>query len=249
MGYKKAIALITRKPEQKWLEFLNGFSIYDIFIVIDDNNENYSEKYHLNYPKINFIQIQNEDCEKNGFVGSSVATKLPPIMAWDKAMYYFSHIETAYDHIWFFEDDVFFFSETTLIRMDEKYEKCDLLTRSHTIKYENNLEGWWHWNQVAGNINLPWAYSLICICRISNILLEKVSEYANKNKKIFFIEALLNTLAIHNNLNVGTPPQLITVVQGDISPIEVNKDKMFFVFHPYKDINKHQEMRNNLLYI
>lgn len=244
---KKAVALITRKPLQKWIDFLNGFSCYDIFIIIDDNTENYSDKYRDNYEKINFIQVENEECAKNGFIGSSVATKLPPIMAWDKAMYYFSHIETNYDQIWFFEDDVFFFSETTLLRMDEKYEKCNLLTRSHTIKYENNLEGWWHWNQVAGNIDLPWAYSLICICRVSNILLQKVREYANNHGKIFFIEAILNTLAIHNNLDVGTPPQLITVVQGDISPIEVNKDKMFFVFHPYKDIDKHQELRNKLL--
>ena len=71
--------------------------------------------------------------------GSSTATKLPPIMSWDKAMFFFSHVETSYENIWFFEDDVFFFSETTLVKMDEKYPFCDLLTRSHTIKYENKV--------------------------------------------------------------------------------------------------------------
>lgn len=243
----RAVALITRKPTIIWLDFLYPFITYDVFIIIDDNSENYSEKYSDKYPKIKFIQINNDECQQNGFVGSSVATGLPPIMAWDKALYYFSHIETSYSDIWFFEDDVFFFSETCLLKIDEKYPDCDLLTRSHTIKYEKNLEGWWHWNQCLGKIELPWAYSLICICRVSTKLLQKVREYANSNGKIFFVEAIMNTLAIHNHMTVGTPPQFITVVQGDIPPIEVTKDKMYFVYHPYKNIEQHYRLRNYLL--
>lgn len=246
---KSAVVLITRKPNIIWLDFLVTFQHYDIFIMIDDNNENYNEKYGSLYPNIRFIQINNEECAQNGFIGSSTATKLPPVMSWDKAMYYFSHIEMQYENMWFFEDDVFLFSEAVLLKIDEKYKNCHLLTRSHTIKYENNLEGWWHWNQVMSNIDLPWAYSLICICRVSSTLLEKVRDYANNKKHIFFIEALLNTLAIHHNLDVGTPPQFITVVQGDIPPIEITHDKMFSVFHPYKIVEKHPEIRNYLLNI
>lgn len=242
-----AVVLITRKPNIVWLDFLKSFTRYDIYIMIDDNSEDYKKIYQEQYPTIHFIQIDNDECQRNGFVGSSTATKLPPVMSWDKAMYYFSHLETRYEHMWFFEDDVFLFSEFTLLKIDEKYKNCDLLTRSHTIKYENNMEGWWHWNQVLGKIDLPWAYSLICICRVSALLLVKVREYANSRKTIFFIEALLNTLAIHNNLAVGTPPQFITVVQGDIPPIEVTQDKMFYVFHPYKAVENHPELRKLLM--
>jgi len=242
-----AVVLITRKPNIIWLDFLKTFTHYDVFIMIDDNSENYTEIYKELYPTIQFIQIENAECEHNGFIGSSTATKLPPVMSWDKAIYYFSHIETKYENVWFMEDDVFLFSEATLIKIDDQYKKCDLLTRSHTIKYEYNMEGWWHWNQVINKIELPWAYSLICICRVSSALLKQVRKYANEKKTIFFIEALLNTLAIHNNLAVCTPPQFITVVQGDIPPIAVTHDKMFYVFHPYKAVENHPEMRNFLL--
>ena len=244
-----AVVLITRLPTDTWANFLNSIDKYDVYIMIDDNSVNYADTFGLKYPKINFIQIVNQECSDNGFIGSSTATKLPPVMAWDKALYYFSQINSSYDHIWCFEDDVFIFSEATLLRIDEKYEKCHLLTRSHTIKYENNMEGWWHWNQVLGQIELPWAYSLICICRMSREMLLCVREYANKHRRIFFIEALLNTLAIHNHLDVGTPPQFITVVQGDIPPIEITHDKMFYVYHPYKKIENHPDMRNYLLNI
>jgi hypothetical protein len=180
-----AVVLITRTPNIVWLNFLKSFTHYDIYIMIDDNSKDYKKIYQEQYPTIHFIQIDNDECQRNGFVGSSTATKLPPVMSWDKAMYYFSHLETRYEHMWFFEDDVFLFSESTLLKIDEKYKNCDLLTRSHTIKYENNMEGWWHWNQVLGKIDLPWAYSLICICRVSALLLTKVREYANTRKFIF----------------------------------------------------------------
>jgi len=244
---KKAVALITRKPHTNWLDFLNEFTKYDVFVIIDDNSENYLLNYVYKYPKIKFIQINDRECCDNGFVGSSTATNLPAIISWDKALYFFSHCETSYSNIWFFEDDVFFLSEETLINMDKAYPFCELLTRSHTIKNENNFDGWWHWFQISGKISLPWAYSLICMCRVSYSLLQKVRKYANENKHIFFVESILNTLALHNGMNVGCPPELYPIVQGDISPNEIKKENMWYVFHPYKNIDIHPDMRIKLL--
>ena len=167
-------------------------------------------------------------------------------MVWDKAMYYFSHENTKYEHIWYFEDDVFLFSEEILSKIDNEFESSDLLTRNHSIKNEYDTFGWWHWNQVMGKIDLPWAHSLICICRISNRLLGKVREYANVNKRTFFIESILNTLAIHNDFIIGTPIEFDTVVQGDMLGLEITPNKKMCVFHPYKDLDKQSEIREYL---
>lgn len=84
-----AVVLITRTPNIVWLNFLKSFTHYDIYIMIDDNSKDYKKIYQEQYPTIHFIQIDNDECQRNGFVGSSTATKLPPVMSWDKAMYYF----------------------------------------------------------------------------------------------------------------------------------------------------------------
>lgn len=68
----KAICLITFEPNKIYLDFLNKFDIYDIYIIIDDNN-NYNE-IKLQYPKINFIQIKNEHCLNSGFMNTSYIT-------------------------------------------------------------------------------------------------------------------------------------------------------------------------------
>ena len=41
-----AIVLLTRLPHEIWLDFLEGFNNYDIYIAIDDNSQNYSNLYH-----------------------------------------------------------------------------------------------------------------------------------------------------------------------------------------------------------
>ena len=52
-------------------------------------------------------------------------------------------------------------------------------------------------------IDLPWACSLIPICRLSAALLKKIREYANTRGHLFFIEAMFNTLAEQNNMLIG----------------------------------------------
>jgi hypothetical protein len=111
-------------------------------MIIDDNSIDYKQNY-LNYKNIKFIQILNEDCDKNGFIDMNFIIN-KQISGWDKAIYYFSMINTEYKNIWFLEDDVFLYDENTLINIDKKYIDGDLLSFSiHENK--NGNKDWWHW--------------------------------------------------------------------------------------------------------
>lgn len=248
---RRAIALLTRKPNSKWLDFLYHFKNYDIFVVIDDNTENYKKLYDVLYPKINFIQIKNEECVAHGFIDSSSATLLPRIVAWDKALLFFSTKCLDYDQIWFIEEDVFILSENVLLELDNEFREHDILSKNHNVKTEDKVLDW-HWKHVNGKISLPWACSLIPICRLSSVLLKKIREYANTRGHLFFIEAMFNTLAEQNNLLIGGKDtggkmekfRLIDHM-GDSERL-INDENKMYLFHPIKDISRHQIIRERI---
>ena len=252
---KTAVALLTRKPDVQWLDFLNKFQHYDVYVVIDEspNLENYDKIYGEIYPDIKFIQISKNDCLFNGFVDSSTATKLPRIVAWDKALYFFSRHCTHYENVWFFEEDVFLYSEDVLLKLDEEFPEEDLLSKNHNIKNEDEILDW-HWKHVKGNVELPWACSLVCVCRLSKLLLLRISEYAKKKGGLFFIEAMFNTLAEQNHLRIGgrVPGGNGKIEQfklidhmGDSEQL-IHFDNKMYLFHPIKDVSKHQKIRDKL---
>ena len=252
MVKQTAIALLCRKPNNLWLDFLCKFENYDIFLIIDDNSEKYSIEYSDTYPNIHFIQIDNIECYKYGFTYSSSATLLPDILAWDKGLFFFSHICKTYENIWFIEDDIFLFSENVLTELDTEFPNYDLLSKNHNVKNDDTVLDW-HWKHVYGNISLPWACSLIPICRMSKLLLEKISEYANTRGKLFFIEAMFNTIAEQNNLKIGAKENNSSMEKfklidhrGDCSPLITDKTKMY-LFHPIKDFRQHKIIRNKIL--
>jgi hypothetical protein len=243
---EKAVVLISKNQNIIWANFLNSFTLYDVYIVIDDESINDKEILKKQYPNCNFIHINSEECRDSGYFNSSIATGLPPVISWDKAIYYFADkCDVIYDYIWFFEDDVFFRDETILERIDCKYEYMDLLTQSHTIKNENNTDGWWHWRHALDNHPLPCAYSLICICRLSKYMLEEIRVYVEKHKKMFFIEAFFNTIALHNNMCIACPNEFKHITQGDfpLKPELVCKENRNMIFHPVKNMDKQFKWR------
>lgn len=249
--FKNAVALLTRKPDEQWLSFLSKFTNYDIYIIIDDNVENYDKIYGKDYPDIYFIQIGKDDCLFNGFIDSSTATNLPRIVAWDKALYFFSNHCKKYNNVWFFEEDVFLYSENVLLELDAEFPEEDLLSKNHNIKQEDEVLDW-HWKHVYGRIELPWACSLVSVCRLSTLLLKKIGEYAKQHSRLFFIEAMFNTIAEHNHMRIGGR------VPGGNGKLEkfkfidhmgdseklINNDNKHYLFHPIKDISKHQKIRD-----
>jgi len=62
-----AIALLCRYPDNIWLNFLENFSKYDIYIIIDENKNDYDELYKQINHKLNIIQIDDNYCIQNGF--------------------------------------------------------------------------------------------------------------------------------------------------------------------------------------
>jgi hypothetical protein len=239
---KIAISLLTIEPNKIWLDFLLTFkNNYDIFIFIDNNNIDIN-LFKNNYPSLNFIQIDNNESIKNGYSNSSYNIKRDPI-SWDKALYYFTLINKKYKYVWFVEDDVFINSVNNIINLDKKYNNSDLIVRSNNINPDGKSSSWNHWDQVNNTLELPWSMSMVCICRLSDKLLNKIYDFTKKNGKLNFIEFLFNTIALHNNYIISNPTEFEPIVyryNWDINNIDNN-----LLYHPIKNINDHKYIRDN----
>ena len=241
---KNCVCLICHKPNDIWFEFLSTFTKYDVYIVIDDNAKDY-KKHYEKYININIIQVQNEECIKTGFMNTCYITIRKNVTGWSKALYYFSEINTEYDQVWFFEDDVFFYNEVSLTNIDSKYMKSDLLSSC----YGENATGdksYGHWKKIDINFSPPYYGAMICSVRTSKDLLSKIKDYANKHKTLFFSEALFPTICKHYNLQYDTPNELINIVyRRDYKDRDINK---FNLYHPVKNMptqKRYREMLNN----
>ena len=226
------ICLITRKPSKILLDFLNNFKYYDIYMMIDDNNIDYNKYYKNKYNNINFIQVDKNTCKNKGFINTTRLSK--ESIAWDKALYYFSNIQTNYDHVWFIEDDVYFYNENTILNIDNKYPISDILTNKYE-EYDPKKKDYWHWKNIMHNIKFdpPYYKTMVCAVRMSNKLLQYIGDYAKTHNTLFFLEAMYPTLAIRNNLISDTPDELSSIVyRNDWKKEDVNKTNLF---HPIKD--------------
>ena len=103
---KTAICILTRRFNSYWIDLLRDFKNYDIYIVIDENC--FETSVTKVYGNIKVVQIDERKCYENNYCKSSTWANLKEIISWDKALYYFNHVRTEYEHVWFLEDDVFF---------------------------------------------------------------------------------------------------------------------------------------------
>jgi hypothetical protein len=239
---KISICLICYKPEIIWIEFLSKFTKYDIYMIIDDNSKDYKEEYSK-FNNINIIQIDDEECKKYGFSNMNFTIK-KDVTGWDKSVYYFSTINTKYDNIWMLEEDVFFYDETTLLQIDSKYDKSDLLSREFNNTYNGEEKNFWHWNNININLQPPYYRCMVCGIRVSQNLLYKIRNYANNNKKLFSLEALFPTLCKKYNMTHNAPSELKNIIfRNDYEDSDINENDLF---HPVKDITKHKYYRDIL---
>jgi hypothetical protein len=240
---KKCICLICIEPNPIWINFLNKFRQYDIFIVCDNNTIDYSKKYN-NEEKIQFIQMHESICLNNGFINLCEVTISKPVTAWDKALYYFSSINTDYDHVWMIEDDVFFYNENTILRIDNNYKHDDLLTTPEIYTNMDGAKSKWQWHRIFPQVYPPYSHCMCCVIRISSNMLGKIKDYAQRTKRLFFLEAFFPTLCISYNLRYGTPVELMNVVYRQEFAIQ-NIDR-FHIYHPIKQINDHKVFRSHI---
>ena len=238
---KSAFCLICYKPDDTWFDFLSSFTDYDVYVVIDDNTVDYKKMYSK-YKNIHIIQIENDDCAKNGFKKMTITVgKL--ICAWDKAMYYFSSLNTGYKNVWFCEDDVFFHNEKTLTNIDSKYSNADLLSNKTNVTYTAGKKVW-HWKKIDIKFPPPYYSTMVCCIRLSNKMLSKIKGYADKHNTLFFLEALFPTLCIKYKLEHETPAELGTIsYRKKYNDADINVRD---IYHPVKEYLKHIYYRNML---
>jgi hypothetical protein len=237
---KNAICVIERKPNLLWLEFLASFKEYDTYLVVDDNSENYSDQYALMFPTIHIVQIDDGDCQRSGFKNMNNLIFKKEVTGWEKAVFYFV-AKPEYDNVWFFEDDVFFHGEQTIKKIDLKYKASDVLTAPYHTS-ETGRE--WYFPLIDINYDLPYYKAMVCAVRVSRKLLLGITDYATKNRTLFFLEALFPTLAFKYNLSYCTPKEMIQIYfKHTWKRYNLNKNN---IFHPVKKIELHKEARDTL---
>jgi hypothetical protein len=236
---KKALVLITKIPSIPYLQFLDTFTHYDVFVIIDSNEYDITE-IATTYPKIRCIQINNDECETNHYCNSSQITLEKMVSGWDKAIYYFSTINTNYDYVWFMEDDVFIYDEKTLLQIDDKYVNADLLCNSN---YSESKIDEWLWDKIHIEIPYPYFCGMVCCSRLSSALLKCILNYTVNYKSLFFIEAMFPTLAKYHNLEtVIDPTEMLTITWNQ----KATNYSTTNIFHPNKDIAEHTAIRERL---
>jgi hypothetical protein len=166
---KKAIAILTRIPEQESLFFYSQFRDYgfDVFCFIDDNSYEGAQSW-----QVRCVQISNKECISSGFSNFAPPYKCG---AWDKAVYYFSKLNQAYDYVWFLEDDVFVPRVDTLIAIDKRYDYADIISAPTTVNVTGHADGWPWWKHVPGMLPPPWLRSMVCAVRLSSAVLKAVA--------------------------------------------------------------------------
>jgi hypothetical protein len=235
-----AICLITLSPKKIWCDFLNTFTKYKIFIIVDDNNFDLSD-FNSNYKNIHFIKIENKNCILNGYMNTSYITFRKSVVGWDKAFYYFGVENNSYEYIWFMEDDVFFNNENTLLNIDNQYVNDDLLSN----KYDVNIDGRkkdWLWNRISTSHQPPYYNGMMCIVRFSNHMMKCINNYATRFKTLYFLEALIPTIANKNNLKNNSPKEFYNIHYRHVFKKEdINIDDLY---HPIKDLQHHIYFRS-----
>jgi len=232
------ICIICHRPNQIWLDFLETFTYYDVYLIIDDNGIDYKVRYS-NLKKVKLIQVEDSLCKINGFTNMNFLMK-KQITGWEKAMYYFSSQTPKYKQLWFIEDDVFFYNENTLQSIDAKYPNGDLLSNS----IETNTAGkkdFWHWRQIIIKFPPPYYWGMMCAVRISDTLLATIKAYAYQHKTLFFLEALFPTLCKTANLVDVCPEEFKNIVYSE--KYKLAQIDTINLYHPVKDIAGHNIFR------
>jgi hypothetical protein len=237
------LCLITFRPNSIWLDFLKNFINYQVFVIVDDNEYDLS-LFQNTYTNITFIKISEDQCKLHGYIDTNfMIGKL--ISGWDKALYYFTCENTNFDFIWFFEDDVFFYNEETILKMDCKYRNEDLISSTYYENPDGNRDDWnWHWKHIHVNYSPPYYNGMMCAVRFSKRMMNNINNYASTYKTLFFLEALFPTIAIKNNLYYTTPEELVKIYYRH--NFQINEITVDCLYHPVKDLNMHSEFRELL---
>ena len=234
--------MIMRTPIVEWLTFLNDFKHYDVYVIFDDNSQDYRKLLDEQYSRVNFVQIDDMHCLKKGFINLNYLMQ-KKVTGWEKAVYYFAKKNKRYQHVWLIEDDVFIASENTIKQTDLRHSDADSLCVAYTKK--SNCKDWYHWQKVDIAFTGPHYKSMVCATRLSKKMFACITQYAKTNKTLFFLEVFFPTLAKKNNLKCESPKSLSTIVWRHNWVAEDLSNKNFY--HPVKEHALHPDLRSRLL--
>jgi hypothetical protein len=228
---KHAICFITREYNKIFFDFANTFADnYDVYIVVDYNQPIVSTD------RVKIIQIEDNECITNNYIWSTYRFN-KMVTGWDKAFYYFCE-KVDYEYVWFIEDDVFIADSSILVNIDTKYPNIDLLPGHKWLKHANGFI------PKEYKLNMEIHQTLLCASRVSKKLLNLVKEISKKYKRLFFHEILFISLVIHNKLTYKLIPELKNILYREDWTFEKIKKNMNILYHPVKDLNFHQELRD-----
>jgi len=232
-----AIALMCQYPNPTWMEFFSTFIYYHIYMIVNDNTQNYQEKYQREFPNIHFIQLPVETSTDAGFVDPDFQEE--SLIPWHKALYYFSRQNLDAEHVWFIEDDAFFHSEYTLKNLDTRYHSSDLLCKEPAVTDVPTDS--WHWYKIKPDYPLPWYNTMTSVVRVSRTLLTHIGNYVDTHRRLFFVEAMLPTTAKHHQLVCHHPAEFTQIYfQRDFDLRDLGKQALY---HPFKDVGSHGMLR------
>jgi hypothetical protein len=237
----KAVCLLCYQPTTVWVDFLSKFESYDVYIIVDDNNIDCKSLFPNN-KNINFIKILDQECYDHGFMDINFCIN-KKVTSWEKGLYYFSSLHTTYSYVWFFEDDVFFYNEMTLLGIDSKYEESDLISNVYSENKDGIISDW-HWPRIVINQNPPYYCAMVCAVRMSTNMIICIKEYATKHNTLFFLEALFPTLCKSNHLKHDFALELSNIVyRKEYTTKDIEKINLY---HPVKNIQQHIMFREYL---
>lgn len=241
---EKAIAFLTVQPHAELLKFADTIKsqlAIDVYIIVDDYNW---QPIHGNYTT---VQITDEMAIAKGYNGVNIGTNSTMInkspIALDKCLYWFCECLT-YQQVWIFEDDVFIPSLDSIKNLITKYSKYDLVTPNNFKKTDKVMD--WHWKHIFESINPPYYYSMVCAMGVSRKVLKAIKQYVEKNNKLFFMEAIFNTIAMQNGLRVVGAKELKSIVWLGEWSLNQMVQLPNNLYHPVKNISDHNKMRMEL---
>ena len=174
-----AIALLTLRPHPELIKFYSAFIElgYDVFVVVDDNN------YKTEPCAVQFIQIDERLCKRNGYRHLALIEKKNGCCAWDKALFFFSRVNVSHENVWFIEDDVFVPRPSVISKIDQTHQKADVVSTDFHIKQVGEEDKWYWWKYVPSQlVPEPWAHSMVCAIRLSRGMLNIFDYFVQRNK-------------------------------------------------------------------
>ena len=195
-----ALCLVTITPTNEWCEYLNHFTNYKIYIMVDDNNFDYT-LYKTMFPKLFFIKFMHDSYRVNGYTNTQFDNT-----AWDKAFYYFAVENTVHKYVWFIDSKLNRCTEQYLLTCDQTYEQRNVdLLYSGCNENRNGYKGYWLWEKIDIRFTNPYYNGDLSVTRLSQNMFSKINLYAQEHKSLFYIEALLPSVSIKNRLVYLTP--------------------------------------------